>query len=135
MCFFELLKGSQVLSGGNVLSLEELYEKTGGNYGEVLGRLMTPQLVRKFALKFLDDGSFNALCNAVESGNREEAFRAAHTLKGVCQNLGFGNLLASSSRITEILRAETDAIPAEAKQALEDVKCDYRIVIESIRMI
>lgn len=117
------------------MSLEELYEKTGGNYEEVLTRLMTPQLVRKFALKFLDDNSFNALCDAFEAGNREEAFRAAHTLKGVCQNLGFGKLLASASTITELLRTETDTIPEEAKSVLENVKNDYNITTEAIRMI
>ena len=40
----------------------------------------------------------------------EEAFRAAHTLKGVCQNLGFDNLYKASlilqrSSEEEILKA------------------------------
>ena len=117
------------------MNLEELYEKTGGNYNEVLGRLMTPQLVRKFAVKFLDDDSFNNLCSAVEAGNREDAFRAAHTLKGVCQNMGFGYLMASAAKITEILREETDVMPEAAKDVLEEVKRDYRITADAIRTI
>ena len=33
---------------------------------------------------------------ALKEGNVKEAFRAAHTLKGVCQNLGFTNQGAAS---------------------------------------
>ena len=35
---------------------------------------------------------------------REAAFRAAHTLKGVAQNLGFQKLYLSSAALTEALR-------------------------------
>ena len=35
----------------------------------------------------------------------ELAFRAAHTLKGVCMNLGFDHLYKPSFEITESLRA------------------------------
>ena len=35
----------------------------------------------------------------------DEAFRAAHTLKGVAQNLGFEKLYKPSSELAEILRA------------------------------
>ena len=35
----------------------------------------------------------------------EKAFRAAHTLKGICLNLGFSQLIEDVVNITEILRA------------------------------
>ena len=35
----------------------------------------------------------------------EEAFRAAHTLKGVAQNLGFTPLYEATATLTEVLRA------------------------------
>ena len=38
-------------------------------------------------------------------GDVKEAFRGAHTLKGVCQNLGFSNLYAPTYTLTETLRA------------------------------
>ena len=56
-------------------------------------------------MKFLDDNSYANLKEAIAAGNVEEAFRAAHTLKGVCLNLGFDNLYKASSAITEIFRA------------------------------
>lgn len=37
----------------------------------------------------------------------DEAFRAAHTLKGITQNLGFSQLSPLAIEITEILRAGT----------------------------
>ena len=41
----------------------------------------------------------------VRRGDVKEAFRGAHTLKGVCQNLGFSNLYAPTYTLTETLRA------------------------------
>ena len=40
-----------------------------------------------------------------DAGDVEAAFRAAHTLKGICANLGFKALFEVSYDITEALRA------------------------------
>ena len=69
------------------MTLQECYAAMGGNYEDVIGRLRSERLVQKFVLKFLDDGSYSLLCQSLEEKNYEEAFRAAHTIKGVCQNL------------------------------------------------
>ena len=71
------------------MTVKECYEQMGADYEGVLGRLRSEGLIKKFAKKFLDDGSFQSLKDNLAQGNGEEAFRAAHTLKGVCQNLGF----------------------------------------------
>lgn len=64
------------------MSLKECYEKMGADYEDVLSRLRSEGLVRKFAVKFLDDDSYAALKDAMAAGNALEAFRGAHTLKG-----------------------------------------------------
>ena len=69
----------------------------------------------------------------MQSGQREEAFRAAHTLKGVSANLGFSRLLASAGELTELLRAETESIPGRAAALLEEVKQDYELTVSVIR--
>ena len=69
------------------MTLQECYAALEGDYEGVMGRLRTERLVQKFVLKFLDDGSYNLLTGSMESGNYDEAFRAAHTIKGVGQNL------------------------------------------------
>ena len=40
------------------MELKEVYEKIGGDYDDVVRRLMGEKLVRKFLLKFLDDKSY-----------------------------------------------------------------------------
>ena len=93
------------------MTLKECYAALGGNYDEVMGHLRSERLVQKFVLKFLNDGSYQLLQDSLAAGNREEAFRAAHTMKGVCANLAFNDLLASSEALTEALR---DGKPAQA---------------------
>ena len=115
------------------MTIEQCYASLGGSYAEVSMRLPSPRLVEKFIGKFLDDGSFDALCCQMDAGSRLEAFRAAHTLKGVCANLGFGRLLRSVDRLTEILRPEGDGIPQEAHALMDTVREDYRVTVEAIR--
>ena len=43
------------------MTLQECYTAMGGNYEDAIGRLRSERLVRKFVLKFLDDGSYNLL--------------------------------------------------------------------------
>ena len=115
------------------MTIQECYQELGGNYLEVSERLPSPRLIEKFIAKFLEDASFSALCSAMESGNRAEAFRAAHTLKGVCANMSFSRLMKSAAQLTELLRPEADGIPAEAEALMEDVRRDYRATVASIR--
>ncbi|MGN1369308.1 MAG: Hpt domain-containing protein [Aristaeellaceae bacterium] len=115
------------------MTLQECYQALGGDYDEVLRRLMTPKLVDKFVGKFLADGSYLALCTAMEAGQRQEAFRAAHTLKGVCQNLGFGSLLRAVEPLTELLRPETAQIPEEAAALLPLVRQRYDETVQTIQ--
>ena len=70
----------------------------------------------------------------MDAGNREEAFRAAHTLKGVCRNLGIERLAGSAEIITEVLRKEQETVPEEAAALLEDVKKNYQEAAEAIRI-
>lgn len=60
--------------------------------------------MQKFVLKFLDDKSMELLKTSMVEETYEEAFRAAHTIKGICQNLSFTRLYESSSALSEALR-------------------------------
>lgn len=74
------------------MTIQECYKEMGADYEEVFHRLPRESMVHKFALMFLNDDSYPKLEQSLKEGNAQEAFRAAHTLKGVCQNLGFTNL-------------------------------------------
>ena len=115
------------------MNIEECYNRMGGDYAQVLLRLPSGALVKKFITKFLDDGTYQELCRAMEQGDRELAFRAAHTLKGVCANLGLERLRRSSSELTELLRPQADGIPAGAEALLEQVRADYELTVNTIR--
>ena len=88
--------------------------------------------IKKFAKKFLDDGSFRSLKDNLVQKNGEEAFRAAHTLKGVCQNLGFDNLYKASFDITEKLRGrDTEG----CEELLAKVEEQYNNTVDAIHMM
>lgn len=85
--------------------LEQAYHELGADYEGVTTRLMGDALVARFVGKFFEDENFVKLGEALAAQDVKAAFMAAHTLKGVCQNLGFDNLYAPSSELTEVLRA------------------------------
>ncbi len=70
------------------------------------------RIVRYFQL-FLDDESFRLLEDSMKLGDYQSAFRAAHTLKGVCLNLGLTSLQAAASNMTEALRGGKPADDAD----------------------
>ena len=114
------------------MTIEQCYEAMGGSYEEVSARLPNARLVEKFIRKFLVDDSYDVLCREMAAGNCQDAFRAAHTLKGVCANLGLEQLRASAGTLTETLRPQADAIPSEAAAQLEQVRADYRLTVDTI---
>ena len=115
------------------MTVKEFYDKIGGDYEDVLSRLMSEDLIKKFSVKYLNDPSFSSLSNALDSGNADEAFRAAHTLKCVCQNLGYTKLYSSAFDITEALR--DGSIPNDISPLFEAVRSDYDLVVDAIKRL
>ena len=112
------------------MTLQECYAALEGDYQGVLGRLTSERMVQKFVLKFLNDGSYDLLLRSMAEENWQEAFRAAHTIKGVCQNLDFTRLYRSSSQSSEALR---NGFTPEAPALAEQVKEDYARTTAAIR--
>lgn len=107
------------------MSIEEFYLAVGGSFADVSRRLPTLGMVEKYIKKFADDLSFSQLCGAFENSDMSAAFVAAHTLKGVAGNLGFGNLFRSASAITEALRGNEKPDIAQCTLLLDAVVADY----------
>lgn len=114
------------------MTLKECYEQIGGEYEDVQRRLCSDALIRKFLGKFLLDESYSRLWQGLQGGTQDEAFRAAHTLKGVCQNLGLGRLSESSSAVTEALRGGENHV---TKEQLERLERDYEMTVAAIRAL
>ena len=113
------------------MTLEECYTAMGANYQDVLKRFYKSDMIRRFVKMFLQDDSFRLLTDAMAKQDVKEAFRAAHTLKGVCLNLGFDNLSSPAVALTEILRAGTFEGAAE-QYAI--VKTEYDRTIKAIEL-
>lgn len=86
------------------MTLQEFYAQIGGSYADTVRRLCSESFVLRFVKKYPANPSFDELCKAVGRSDWESAFRAAHTLKGVAQNLGFDRLYAVSVPLTEAMR-------------------------------
>ena len=69
---------------------------------------------------------------ALEAQDAPTAFRAAHTLKGVCQNLGFSNLYAPAYALTETLRAGQLEGTQEQFAKVEE---QYQCTMDAIRAL
>ena len=98
--------------------IRAIYERIGADFDDVASRLGSPALVERFAGKFVQDDSFSQLEDALAARDAKAAFRAAHTLKGVAQNLGFPHLQTAASALTEHLRGDR---PLTDRALLEDV--------------
>ena len=57
------------------MTVKECYEAMGGDYEDVLKRLMSEARVQKFALMFKKDPSMSQLTQAMDAGDVETAFR------------------------------------------------------------
>lgn len=68
----------------------------------------------------------------MENKNFEGAFRGAHTLEGVCQNLSFDRLYEVSHELTELLRDRTGEQPG-IPEAMEKVAEVYEMTIGEIK--
>ena len=112
------------------MTIEQCYQALGGNYDQMVRRLSSPKLVGKFLAMFLEDDSFAQLCRILEQGDREEAFQAAITLKGVSGNLSFTRLCDAASALAEALhQGQTDPTPQ-----LEQVRQAYQDTVDAIRL-
>ncbi len=113
------------------MTLKECYSIIG-NYDEVMKRLPRENMVMKFVFRFLDDKSFDQLMTNIEKADYKEAFMAAHTIKGVCQNLSLTRLYESSHLITDALRNENPDVKLISELA-EKVREDYTVTVNTIK--
>ncbi|MCM1284882.1 MAG: Hpt domain-containing protein [Acetobacter sp.] len=112
------------------MDLKECFDAFGGNYNNVMGRLLTEERVKKFLLMFLNDTSFSELEAALERNDYESAFRASHTLKGICANLGIERLGKAASEITEALRGKDNKTACELFPKVAE---SYNSTVDTLR--
>lgn len=115
------------------MTVQECYAQAGGNYNDVMARLMTEERVKKYLAKILNDSAMECLTAAVQEKDYEQVFLHSHNLKGVCLNLGLTMLGESSGRLCEAVRggvAKEDIAPL-----FEQTQKDYEQTTGAIRQL
>ncbi|MCR4938106.1 MAG: Hpt domain-containing protein [Lachnospiraceae bacterium] len=74
--------------------------------------------------KALADRNFEKLGASVEAGNKEEAFAAAHALKGILSNLSLTPLAVRVAEVTEKLRGGGLPSPEELSD-IENIRTGF----------
>ena len=99
----------------------EFLREYGANVDEGLARCMN---MESFYLGLvdssLDDKFFDLLSSSVAAGDLDEAFKAAHSLKGMAGNLSLTPLFKIISEMTELLRVKAEADYAAMAKAVEE---------------
>ena len=105
-----------------MITIEKL-EEFGVDTKEGLTRCMNNQTFYFKMLKMgLANDQFEKLESALAANNFEEAFEAAHALKGVLGNLALTPIYKPLAEMTEMLRAKKDADYVEMYKPVLDLR-------------
>lgn len=116
-------------------SFKNRLEESGADVPATLKRFMgNENMYLKFLKKFPEDQNYQKLGESLEAGNYEEAFRCAHTLKGVAANLGLTPVQTAVSGLVEELRSKKneDVDASKANAIWQDLKKVYEQFVEII---
>lgn len=112
--------------------LSEFYTEIGSDLKAVLSRIPSEKMVEKFVRMYAMDDSFRQLCEAVSQADWQSAFRVAHTLKGVAQNLGFDRMQDAASALTEALRGGVPLSDFALMKAAEDAQAQLLNALKAL---
>ena len=93
------------------MTIEEFYEAVGGDLSDIIERL-----------------EYFELLQSLEKNDREGAFRAAHTLKGISYNFGFKRLGDTTATICEKLREGSLPTKSSLRRLANEYKCVLRAI-------
>ena len=116
------------------MGISEFYASIGVDVNQALRRFASECLVHKYLHKLLTDSTFTQLTAAMEAGDGEEAFRAAHTPKGIALNLDLEPLIPVSEELTEALR-DISAIPDGAWPPAEQLAAAYTSIVAKVKLL
>ena len=111
-----------------MMTLKNCYNGIG-DYETITALFRGEDRIKKFLRIFVEDDNFQKLTKALDADDVEGGFVAAHTLKGMCQNLAFTNLYEADVEVTEALRAKNLAL---AKEKYPKVKEEYEKICDRI---
>lgn len=114
------------------MTIEDCYSTMNGDWEGIKRRLGNETLIARLAVKFLSSKEYSAIGDALNEKDWNKAFMNAHTLKGVALNLGFNDLAAVTSDLTELLRPGKVDDPRAAERLYLLVANEYNKVVSAI---
>ncbi len=109
-------------------ALKEKLDRAGVDVASAMDRFLgNEKLLIKFLGKFPKDGSYALFKSAMEEKRYDDAFKAAHTLKGLSANLSLTGMFEVISSEVEFLRG---SMYEEAEKMLPEVVQEYEKVKE-----
>lgn len=113
------------------MTVKECYDRIGGSYEEAKQRLMDDKRMLKFLGMFLRDTSFEQITGAIAKNDYAEAFKGAHSLKGVSHNMAFSALCGAVDILTEELRSGNPS--TDVTSLYEKTKDAYELTVQTIK--
>ncbi len=86
------------------MTIQQLYEKIGGNYDQAVRVMKKDKLIDKYVRKLRDSDVGDLMAQARQTMDGGKLFESAHAMKGVCANLGLDVLAGAADEITEEFR-------------------------------
>lgn len=112
-----------------MLTIENL-KAAGANTDEGLARCLGKEdFYLRMVKMALEDDSYEKLKEAVQSGNLQEGFEKAHSLKGVLSNVALTSLAEPVIEITEELRAKNDIDYSDLLSRIDAELGKYRALL------
>jgi HPt (histidine-containing phosphotransfer) domain-containing protein len=117
------------------MTLQELYQRIGGDLSQALRVLRVEKLVDKHIRKFPKNGVVEALLRAGADLEPAQMFETAHAVKGICGNLGLTELFSLASLLSEEFRpGNARALSdSEVREKLEQLGKLYDRAAEGIQ--
>lgn len=114
------------------MTIKEFYEVIGGDYEDIVHRMMGEARVKKYIKKFPENTTYSKLYENMKIKDYENAFLEVHNLKGMSMNIGVAELTEVCSELTEALR---DGPKGDVDGLFEAVKETYEKVVGLIQSI
>ena len=109
-----------------------MMEKEIINYTEGVKRFSGhEELYQKYLKKFVDGKEYSDFSSAMQQGRYDDAFRAAHTLKGITGNLSFDRFYDKLYNIVEMLRDGKDM--SGAVTYFREVQSEFDVLLSELK--
>lgn len=119
------------------MTLKEFYTNIGVDYDQVMDRLQSDEFAKHYLTLFLEDDQAQKLKEAVAAHRYEEAFEAAHSVKGICLNLELKPISDAVAPVVERVRnaPEGSGEISGLEAAYRSFEAEYQRVCQLMRTV